>query len=111
MEQKKQMHPENILIPYFLYADDFSVNNDLGSKSSNQTLCNVYYSFPTLNVKSSQLDFVFLAYVLKSIDLKNFKPNECFDELINVLYDLEVHGLDIETNQGVKNVKFILATQ
>jgi len=37
---------DSILIPYFLYFDDFEINNPLGSHSS--SVLGVYYSFPSL---------------------------------------------------------------
>lgn len=36
---------EKIVMPYFLYFEDFEINNALGSHSS--SLLDVYYSFPT----------------------------------------------------------------
>lgn len=108
-KKKKQLYPEKLLIPYFLYSDDFEINNPLGSKSRNQNICNVYYSLPTLGTKNSQLDQVFLGYVVASNDLKLSNSNNCFDELINVIYDMEINGIEIVVNNEARNVKFILA--
>lgn len=108
-KRKKELYPDKLIIPYFLYSDDFGINNPLGSKSRNQNICNVYYSLPTLSAKNSQLDQVFLGYVLKSNDLKLSSSNNCFDDLINVIYDMEVNGIDIVVNNEKRNVKLILA--
>lgn len=107
-KEKKEMYTDKLIIPYFIYTDDFCVNNPLGSKNRNQSICIVYYSFPTFATKSSQLDNVFLAYIVKSNDIKQNSYDECFEELIDVIYDLEVNGLNLKTKEGDKKVYFIL---
>ncbi|KNC20873.1 hypothetical protein FF38_04212 [Lucilia cuprina] len=46
--QKIRIYPQKTLIPFFIYVDDFGINNPIGSKSTNQAMCNVYFSFPCL---------------------------------------------------------------
>lgn len=69
-QQKKSLYPRDILIPYFLYADDFGINNPIGSKSNKHSVCNFYYSFPCVPVRNSKLNQVFLACTIKSSDIK-----------------------------------------
>lgn len=58
-KSKVQLYPGKILIPFFLYMDDFEINNPLGSHSGVHSICNVYYSFPCSNIENSELDNVF----------------------------------------------------
>lgn len=71
-KKKCEKYPGKILIPYFLYTDDFEINNPLSSHAGVHSICNIYYSFPCLPWKESKLDSVFLAGVLKTRDLKAF---------------------------------------
>lgn len=106
--QKCRLYPKKTLIPYFIYVDDFGINNPIGSKATNQAMCNVYYSFPCLPAKSSKLNSVFLACTVKSSHVKLYGSNECFSELINILKKIEVEGLEIRTKSGITTVHFIM---
>lgn len=105
--QKKSLYPNEILVPFFLYGDDFGINNPLGSKSNRHSMCNFYYNFPTVPQKSSKLSEVHLACSIKSCDYKKY-GNESLIPLVNLLIKLETVGIDIKTKNGTKNVKFIL---
>ncbi|KAI8122952.1 hypothetical protein CVS40_6090 [Lucilia cuprina] len=107
-KQKKQLYPNKTLIPYYLYTDDFGINNPLGSKATKHTMCNFYYSFSCVPKKSSKLNEVFLACSLKSSDVKKYK-NECFKPLVRKLQSLEIDGIDIKTKEGIKKVHFVMA--
>lgn len=107
-KQKKSLYPNKIVIPFFLYTDDFGINNPLGSKSNKHSICNFYYSFSCNPMKSSKFDEVFLAYSIKSADFKKY-GNDCLKPLINDLKKLEVNGIDIKTNGKVERVHFVMA--
>ncbi|KAE9522645.1 hypothetical protein AGLY_016950 [Aphis glycines] len=99
--KEKMSHYHNkIVIPYFLYIDDFEVNNPLSSHSSCHSICAIYYSFPLSD--QSKLSNIFVAALLKSIDIKNLGNDQCLKQLINELNKLEIDG------KG-KKVHFILA--
>lgn len=106
-KQKKMLYPNEIMIPYFLYVDDFGINNPLGAKSNRHAMCNFYYSFPSVSEKSSKLNTVFLAYSIKSSEVKQH-GNCSFEPLIQILKKLEIEGIDIKTEKGIINVKFIM---
>lgn len=106
-KQKKSLYPNKILIPFFLYADDFAINNQIGPKSNRHSTCNFYYSFPCVPQKTSKLSNVFLACTLKSSDIKLY-GNCCFEPLVNMLIKLETEGVDIITKDGIKHVHFIM---
>jgi len=98
---------EKIFIPYFLYIDDAEINNPLGSHSMVQQMSAIYYSFP-LSDNSSKLKNIFLAALIKSIDLKEFGNDLCMQSLINEINFLENNGIDIVSSYGNYHVHFIL---
>ncbi|KAI8115638.1 hypothetical protein CVS40_12276 [Lucilia cuprina] len=106
-KQKKSLYPNKILIPYYLYNDDFVINNPLGSKAKNQAVCNFYYSFPCMPQNSSKLNSVFLACSILSADVKKH-GNKCYDALIESIIDLEITGIEINTVTGPKKIHFIM---
>ncbi|KYN50135.1 hypothetical protein ALC62_00163 [Cyphomyrmex costatus] len=96
-------------MPYFLYIDDVEINNPLGSHSKVHSICNIYYSFPCFPMDESKLENVFLAAVIKSIDVKNHGNDKCFESLINELKYLEVNGIDIKMDDNsTLRIHFIL---
>lgn len=106
-KQKKTLYENKILIPYFLYADDFGINNPLGSKANRNSICNFYYSFPCKPTKKSKLEDVFLACSINSSDIKQY-GNKCYEPLVEVLKKIEVEGIKIRSKNGIRNVHFIM---
>jgi len=96
----------NIVIPYFLYVDDFEVNNPLSSHASCHSICAIYYSFPLSD--QSKLCNIFIAALLKSVDMKQFGNDLCLQTLIHELNKIEVDGIFISTKEGLKKVHFVL---
>lgn len=45
-KEKISEYEGKIVFPYFLYVDDFEINNPLGSHASFQSIADFYYSFP-----------------------------------------------------------------
>lgn len=108
-KKKCDMYPGKTLIPYFLYADDFAVNNPLGAHATTHSVCNFYYSFPCFPRRSSKLESIFLAAVIKSKDLKNIGNEDCLHYLIEELIYLEETGVDISVGKGeMHRVHFIM---
>lgn len=70
---QKVLYPYKVLIPYFLYTDDFGINNPLGSKSNRHSICNFYYNVPCLPNKTAKQTDVFLVCSIKSSDIKNME--------------------------------------
>lgn len=104
---KVSMYANKIVVPYFLYLDDFEINNPLGSHATVQSVCGVYYSFPVLE-NCSKLDNIFVAAFIKSTDLKQYGNDLSLQCLINELNSLEVDGVLINTKSGTVHVHFIL---
>lgn len=106
-KEKIACYQNKIVMPFFMYIDDFEINNPLGSKSTNHAISAIYYSFP-LSGRGSKLSHIFLASLIKSKDLKSYGNDLCFKELIKELNLLEKDGIIIHTHDGPKEVHFIL---
>lgn len=108
-KEKITLYPGKILIPYFLYLDDFEINNALGSRAGFQSICNVYYSFTCCPRVNSKLRNVFLAACIKCKDVKTLGNEKCFQYLIQELKSLEQEGIIIHSNNEKVKVHLILA--
>jgi len=92
----------NIVIPYFLYVDNFEVNNPLSSHSSCHLICAIYYSFPL----SDQSKFCNI--MIAALLVKQFGNDLCLQTLTNELNKLEVDGILILTKEGLKKSSFCI---
>ncbi|XP_031338218.1 uncharacterized protein LOC116167117 [Photinus pyralis] len=108
-KEKISKYPNKIVLPYFIYTDDFEINDPLGSHSGKHSICNIYYSFPCLPVDESKQDNIFYCASIKSKDVREFGNEKCLQTLIQTLKELEIDGIDIQVNENVtKRVYFIL---
>jgi hypothetical protein len=99
----------SLVLPYFLYFDDYVSDNALGSHNKTHSMANVYIKFPFLPIEiESKLDNNFLAYLFKTKD-KSMGNKLMFSPLIDEMKDLEENGVDINIGGQIHNVKFIMA--
>jgi len=69
-KHKISQHSDKIIIPYFLYFDDFEINNPLGSHSS--SILGVYYCFPSIPFYLRlNLQNIFIAALFNIKDVKD----------------------------------------
>lgn len=107
-ERKKQFVNKTV-INFNLYYDDFSVNDPLGSHSTNQSIAAFYYNFPTTKPEYlSQTDYIFPAMFVKSKLLKTCNMNNILYKLIEVLKHLETVGIEITINGQSRKFFFVL---
>lgn len=105
--KKKMEHydKDEIILPYFWYADGYGVNNPLRSKS-----CSIesnYFSFPTLEHPLAESNIISGAF-MKSKDLDDFGTDKCFKHYVKQFNNLAENGI-IFTIKGKKTrVKFLL---
>jgi len=98
---------DSFYIPYFLYFDDFEVNNPLGSHAS--PILGVYYCFPTApSYLKSNLQSIFVAALFNSKDVKNLGNDRSFYHLIEELNELQNIGLTIIISGKNVKIKFVL---
>lgn len=107
-KKKTAMYPGKILIPFFLYADDIEINNPLGAHAGVQSVCNIYYSFPCLPRKESNLKNIFLAATILSSNFKLHGNEKCLKQLLIELKYLETEGIDIKIDDRYLKVNFVL---
>lgn len=105
-KEKISIYENEICIPYFLYFDDFEINNPLGSHR--QSITGIYYSFPLID-NCSKLQNIFTAGFVKALDFKTFGNDACLKYLINEINSMAIEGLIINTSEGQIRVHFILA--
>lgn len=105
--KKKVLLQNKICIPFFLYTDEFEINNPLGSHANFHSVSAFYYSFP-LEDNCSKLSYIYLAALIKHVDLKLFGNDQCLHGLVNEINMLEKEGIDIVTQEGIFHVHFIL---
>lgn len=99
-----------IVVPIFLYNDDFQIDDVLGSHSGKNAISAYYYSFPSLpDYCVSSLRNIFVAMLIKSKYIKTFGKDLVLHPLVEVFKKLEIDGIDIETNLGKKQVFIVLA--
>lgn len=69
---------DKIAISYFLYYDDFEVNDTIGHHTCCQSIAEFYYKFPlTPTDKISKLEYISPAQFLKFETLRKLGPNTC----------------------------------
>lgn len=107
--QKKQlMFPGSIVLPIYLYFDDFGINNPLGSHAA--SVCGAYYSIGSFpNYVLSKLDHIFLASIFKSSDAKVFGNTKTLYPLVQQLKNLEENGIEITIDGKIQQIYFSLA--
>lgn len=106
-QKVSQYNNDKIIIPFFLYMDEFEINNPLGSHSTFQSVSAVYYSFP-LAENCSKSTNIFLAAIVKHVDLTSFGNDKCLESLVNEINILESEGINISTGDGHFHVHFVL---
>jgi len=108
-KEKLRMNQNKIILPLFLYFDDFEVNNPLGSHAGSQKLGAVYVSLSCLPPElSSSLNNIFLASLFKSDDKKCYGNRIIFYNLITELNYLKDTGITITIKNISHQVYFSL---
>ncbi|CAI6369501.1 unnamed protein product [Macrosiphum euphorbiae] len=107
--KKQKDHKSQIVLPIFLFFDDYEVGNPLGSHSGIHKLGAVYVSIPCLPPhRQSSLNTIFLTLLFHSSDRQKFGNNIIFKPVIDELNFLRETGIDIDTDDFNGNIKFEL---
>lgn len=87
---------DKIVIPLYLYYDDFEVCDPLSSAKGIHKVGGLYYSIAAMPPKySSNLDNIFLAQFIYSTDHRDFQNEKCFHKVIEEFKYLYEHGISI----------------
>ena len=93
-----------VVIPLFLYFDEFEINNPLSTKVGIYKIGGLYFSLACLPPKfSSLIQNIFLGQFIFNTDLQEFKNKKCFKDLIAELQFLAENGILI--NIGGKEIR------
>jgi hypothetical protein len=105
---KENFSKDDIVIPCFIYHDDFEPDNALGSNAGSNKIAAFYYSFPVIpqHLLSSP-KYVFDALLFPS-DLKLEYLESALQPLISEFQELETDGIVLNIN-GEKIRIFIVA--
>lgn len=110
-KEKLNHYKGKTIIPFFLYLDDFEINNPLGSHATVDSVCGVYYSFPTIPQHLlSNLNFIFVAAYFKTKEKKIYGNDPFLRPLIKIFKSLEEKGVSIKTKDGSHQIYFVLST-
>lgn len=105
-EEKSKHYPNKILIPFFLYFDEFEINDPL--KPHSCSIGAALINFPTIPSEFlSVLENIFPVLFFKT-EYKKYGNKATFDLLIDQINLLQKNGLEIVTSQGTFTVHFIL---
>ena len=103
----EQFAEDEIVLPLFIFFDDFECNNPLGPNSGK--LGAVYASIPCLPPEcKSALQNIFLALLFNSKNSEEFTNEKVLAPLLEELKFLEESGIFVETSDGSKKVKWAL---
>ena len=107
---KIQNHFKNkIVLPIFIFFDDFEVKNPLSSYAGIQKLGAVYYSIPCFPPQvQSLLENIFVAALFHSEDKLEFTNQNAFQKVIEEINFLQTEGIIIETESGPIHIYFAL---
>lgn len=85
-----------IVLPLFLYFDDYENNNPLGSHKGISKCGAVYLSIPCLPPQvASKIENIFLFILFNTLDRKVFHNKIIFSKAMDELKYLEQHGIEI----------------
>lgn len=96
-----------IVLPMFIYFDDYGINNPLGSHS--KSIFAGYYYFPTVpRYLTSKLNFIFNFVYINSADYKKFGNEVSLHHVVKHLENLENHGVTLNIGGSTRKVFFTL---
>lgn len=106
----RRKYGTELLIPISLYADEFEVNDTLSSHNKRHSVCGVYYSFPVIAKEfSSKLHNIFIAGMVKKVDINEVGINKLMQKLITTFEEIESNGIVIKSNGKEVTVRFVLS--
>jgi hypothetical protein len=99
--EKSQNFGHKLVIPIFLYYDDYETNDPLGTHASISKCGAVYISIPTLPPKMvSKKENIFLFFLFNPIDRKEFGNKVIFQKAVDELQYLEERGIVVKNDDG-----------
>uniref|UniRef100_A0A0C9QPF5 Znf787 protein n=1 Tax=Fopius arisanus TaxID=64838 RepID=A0A0C9QPF5_9HYME len=109
-KQIESKYEGKIVFPLVIIADDFEINNPLGSHKVVNKVCGVYFSLLGIpNQSAGKLENIFLAQLYKTKDYSRSMNGNIFSHVINQVIKLETEGISLKLrNQQEVQVYFAL---
>ena len=106
---KSKFQDNEILIPCFIYHDDFEVDNPLGSNAGANKIAAFYFSFPTIpqHLLSSP-NYIFDGMLFHS-EIKTENLDLAMEPIIDEFKELETEGLTLDIDGKEIKVFIILS--
>lgn len=93
-----QQNPGKLIIPLFLYTDEFEINDPLSSHNKRHSICGLYYFFPTLPEHHlGKLCNIFIAGAIKKVDIAEHGIDAFMTHVVEEFKEIEENGLNIRT--------------
>lgn len=100
----------DLMLPLFLYFDEFEPGNPLGSHAGKQKLGAVYVTIPCLPQEYlSSTKAIFLVLLFNYQFRIKYGNSKTFNSLIEELHFLETTGIKVIVGDSVKTIRFSLA--
>ncbi|XP_058464155.1 uncharacterized protein LOC131438283 isoform X1 [Malaya genurostris] len=105
----KEKYCNDIIIPVWLYADEFEINDPQSSHGNRDSVCGIYFNFPTIPTEHiSQLKNIFVAGMLKKVDIKDVGINKLISALLDEFSKIETEGIELNLNKQIIRVRFVM---
>lgn len=100
---------DNFILPIWIYADEFEVNDPLSSHNSIDSVCGIYYSFPTLpDAFRSKLCNILVAGFIRKVTITQTGVNKLVEKVLEPFKKLENEGIIFNLNSHLIKVRFVL---
>jgi hypothetical protein len=98
----------DLVLPIFLFFDDFGADNPVGPKTKAHCIGGCYLKLPFLPPEiEAKLDNIFSVYLIESVD-KQLGNDQIFNPLVEQLKQLEETGVTIDVEGKKMNIKFVV---
>lgn len=105
-KMKTEMYPNRINIPFFLYYDDFAINNVIGPHCS--SIAAFYYSLPTIPPYCLPFNNNIFTAMIYNSKFKEHGVDQCVYVLLDIIKKLEIEGITINIEGQAIQLFFIL---
>ncbi|XP_058826737.1 uncharacterized protein LOC131686754 [Topomyia yanbarensis] len=108
-QRRKELFGDKLLIPLNIYFEDFNTSDTSSIHAASTSICGIYFNIPCIPIYLlTKLNNVLIAGFIKTVDRKCNDNDKTFHKLIDILIELETHGLDIVIGNVEKKVCFAL---
>ncbi|XP_062558015.1 uncharacterized protein LOC134222888 [Armigeres subalbatus] len=100
---------DRLVIPINIFFDDFVTGDTSSPHARSTSMCGVYLSVACLpRYLSGRLCNILTAGFIKTQDKKDFRNDQTLKKIIADLIDLEIDGLDIQSNGNTIKAYFVI---